>query len=41
MARQAIPVWATFDDVHNVVEFFLRPESRMISGQVIYLGGIS
>ena len=41
VARQAIPVWATFDDVHNVVEFFLRPESRMITGQVIYLGGIS
>ena len=41
VARQAIPQWATFDDVHNVVEFFLRPESRMITGQVIYLGGIS
>ena len=41
VARQAIPQWATFDDVHNVVEFFLRPDSRMITGQVIYLGGIS
>jgi 3-oxoacyl-[acyl-carrier protein] reductase len=29
------------DDVYNLVEFFLRPESRMITGQVVYLGGIS
>ena len=41
VARQAIPEWATFDDVYNVVEFFVRPDSRMITGQVIYLGGIS
>ncbi len=41
VARQAIPQWATVDDVYNVVEFFLRPESRMITGQVVYLGGIS
>jgi 3-oxoacyl-[acyl-carrier protein] reductase len=40
VARQAVPEWATVDDVHNLVEFFLRPESRMITGQVIYLGGI-
>lgn len=40
IARQAIPDWATVDDVYNVVEFFLRPESRMITGQVVYLGGI-
>ena len=41
VAQQAIPSWATVDDVYNVVEFFLRPESRMITGQVVYLGGIS
>lgn len=27
------------EDVFNVVEFFLRPESSAITGQVIYLGG--
>ena len=37
---QAIPFWAEPDDVANVVEFFLRPESRHITGQVIYLGGL-
>jgi 3-oxoacyl-[acyl-carrier protein] reductase len=29
----------TFEDVANVVDFFLRPESSAITGQVIYLGG--
>lgn len=29
----------TFEDVLNVVEFFLRRESDNITGQVIYLGG--
>jgi 3-oxoacyl-[acyl-carrier protein] reductase len=40
VARQAIREWATFDDVYNVVDFFLRPESRQVTGQVVYLGGI-
>ena len=39
IARQSIPRWAEFDDVSNVVDFFLRPESAMITGQVVYLGG--
>jgi 3-oxoacyl-[acyl-carrier protein] reductase len=28
-------------DVANVVDFFLRPESDFVTGQVIYLGGIA
>jgi 3-oxoacyl-[acyl-carrier protein] reductase len=40
IAQQAVPTWAQADDVINVVDFFLRPESRMITGQVIYLGGM-
>lgn len=39
--QQAIKKMATPDDVINLADFFLRPESKMISGQVIYLGGIS
>lgn len=39
--RQAIRKMATPADVINLVEFYLRPESSMVSGQVIYLGGIS
>jgi 3-oxoacyl-[acyl-carrier protein] reductase len=38
---QAIRRWAVPEDVVNVVDFFLRPESSMITGQVIYLGGVS
>lgn len=30
----------TFEDVANVVDFFLRAESNAITGQVIYLGGV-
>lgn len=39
IARQAIPRWAEPDDVANVIDFFLRPESGMVTGQIIYLGG--
>lgn len=37
---QAIPRWARGEDVANVIDFFLRPESGMVTGQVVYLGGI-
>lgn len=30
----------TFEDVANVVDFFLRPESEAVTGQVLYLGGV-
>lgn len=39
VGRLAIKRLGTFDDVWNVVEFFLRPESSYVTGQVIYLGG--
>ncbi len=29
-----------FEDVANVIDFFVRPESDYITGQVIYLGGV-
>ena len=38
---QPIPRWAVPADVINVVDFFLRPESSMVTGQVIYLGGVA
>lgn len=28
-----------FEDVANVIDFFIKPESNYITGQVIYLGG--
>lgn len=39
--RQAIRKMASPADVINLVEFYLRPESSMVTGQVVYLGGIS
>ena len=39
--KQSVKKMATPADVINLVDFFLRPESRMITGQIIYLGGIS
>jgi 3-oxoacyl-[acyl-carrier protein] reductase len=41
LLRQAIRRWGTMEDVTNVVDFFLKPESDFITGQVIYLGGIN
>jgi 3-oxoacyl-[acyl-carrier protein] reductase len=37
--RLAVKRFGTFADVANVVEFFVRPESDYITGQVVYLGG--
>jgi 3-oxoacyl-[acyl-carrier protein] reductase len=39
LERQAIRRWAEPADVINVVDFFLRPESGLVTGQVVYLGG--
>lgn len=39
--RQAVHRAGRFEDVINVIDFYLRPESDMITGQVIYLGGIT
>lgn len=40
IARQAIHRLGTFDDVINVIDFFLRAESNFVTGQVVYLGGV-
>jgi 3-oxoacyl-[acyl-carrier protein] reductase len=40
IARQAIPRMGTMADVANVIDFFLRPESDFVTGQVVYLGGV-
>ena len=41
IARQAIRRAGEPGDVANVVDFFLRPESAFVTGQVLYLGGVS
>ena len=40
IARQAIPRYGTFEDVLNVIEFYLSPRSSFITGQNLYLGGV-
>ena len=40
LERQAIHRYGEFDDIVNVIDFFIKPESNFITGQVIYLGGV-
>jgi 3-oxoacyl-[acyl-carrier protein] reductase len=40
LERQAIPRFGEPSDVANVLDFFIKPESNFITGQIIYLGGI-
>ncbi len=40
ITRQAIHRYGTYEDVKNVIDFFLRKESDFITGQVVYLGGV-
>ncbi len=41
LARQAIRRLGTVADVVNVVEFFLADRSEFVTGQVLYLGGVT
>lgn len=41
IARQAIPRLGEVTDVINAIDFYLRPESNFITGQVLYLGGVN
>ena len=38
--RQAIKRFAEVPDVLNVIDFFLSANSAMVTGQVVYLGGV-
>ena len=40
LAMQAISRFGTFDDIANVIDFFIKKESDFVTGQNIYLGGI-
>lgn len=39
--RQAIKRFGEFEDIRNVINFYLQPESDFITGQIIYLGGVN
>lgn len=40
LQKQAIHKMGTFSDVSNIIDFYIKPESTFITGQVIYLGGV-
>lgn len=40
LTRQAIHRFGKFEDISNVIDFFISPESDFVTGQVIFLGGI-
>ncbi len=40
LERQAIRRFGQMEDISNVIDFFIKPESNFITGQVIYLGGV-
>jgi len=40
VAALAVKRLGRFEDVANVVDFFVRPESGYVTGQVVYLGGV-
>lgn len=39
--HQAIHRFGTFEDVINVIQFFANPNSDFVTGQVVYLGGVT
>lgn len=40
LQKQALKRLGTFEDIENVITFFMSEKSSFISGQIIYLGGL-
>ena len=40
LQRQAIHRYGDPQEVCNVIDFFVKPESKMVTGQIVYLGGV-
>ena len=40
LSRQIIHRYGNPIEVCNVIDFFIKPESEMVTGQIIYLGGV-
>ena len=41
LEKQAIKRLGTFEDVKNVIDFFIDDRSSFVTGQILYLGGVS
>ena len=37
---QAIAKFGSFKDVSNIIDFYLSDNSKMVSGQILYIGGV-
>ena len=40
LEKQAIKRFGNFEDIKNVIDFFINKKSDFITGQIIYLGGV-
>ena len=38
--RQAVRRFGKFRDIANVIDFYIKPESDFVTGQIVYLGGV-
>ena len=41
LSSQAIHRFGNFEDIKNVIDFFVDPKSDFVTGQILYLGGIN
>ena len=41
LQKQSIKRFGTFEDIKNVIDFFIDKKSDFITGQIIYLGGVN
>ena len=40
ISQQAIAKFGSFKDVSNIIDFYLSDDSKMVSGQILYIGGV-
>lgn len=40
LSMHAIKRFGEFEDVANVINFYIKRESNLVTGQIIYLGGV-
>jgi len=40
LKRQSISRYGSPEEICNIIDFLIKPESEMINGQVIYMGGV-
>ncbi len=40
LQRQAIHRYGDMNEIANVIDFFIDPRNKMVTGQIVYLGGV-